>query len=253
MDGAGEVESVTQMCDVIYILCQRSSTVLRFTTSTHQRLQDIDVLGVMSPHDIAACEQTSQLYVADFECIWRVSADGADIRRWLPSSPTSFLKPWTISVTSARLLVTSPEVRQLIQFDSDGDELRRVQLPDSVALRHAVESPTGAFIVSLTDRELDQDLIREINTEGEVLRQFGSPSLRWPDHLTIDSHGNIFVTDAFNCHILLFSSHLALRRVIVDERQLNSKPVRGVCYLEKSGRLLVPSDASIAMFDVLGH
>ena len=38
----------------------------------------------------------------------------------------------------------------LRQFDAaDGDELRRVRLPDYMRrLRHAVESPTGTFVVS---------------------------------------------------------------------------------------------------------
>ena len=69
------VTGVTQLRDVVYIVCRQSSTIRRFSAATHERLTDIDVSGLLSPHDIAACERTSQLYVADCWCIWRVSSD----------------------------------------------------------------------------------------------------------------------------------------------------------------------------------
>jgi len=137
--------------DVVYVVCitGRSSVIRRYNATTHQRLADIDVTGLRDPWDIAACALTSRLYVADSnECVWRVSSDGADIQRWLPRSPSDTFKPLTLSVTSSRLLVTSLCDRQLRQFDTaGGDELRRVDLPDYMEPRHAVESPTGTFIV----------------------------------------------------------------------------------------------------------
>ena len=141
------VLGVTQLHDVVYIVCLVSSTILRFNARTHQRLTDIDVEGLREPWDIVACERTSQIYVADYlVCIWRVSSDGEDIKRWLPKSPSDTFTPYTLSVTSTRLLVvTSRHTRQLIQFDEVGDELRRVQLPDDMVPVHAVESPTGTF------------------------------------------------------------------------------------------------------------
>ena len=100
------VRGVTQLGDVVYIVCQ-SSSIRRFSATTHQRLTDIDAKGVRRPWDIAACERMSQLYVAEWECVWRVSPDGADIKRWLPKSPSDTISPNTLSVTSSRLLVTS--------------------------------------------------------------------------------------------------------------------------------------------------
>jgi len=79
-------------------------------------------------------------------------------------------------VTSTRLLVTLLYTRQLRQFDADGDELRRVQLPYHMGPWHAVESPTGTFIVSL-HIQLEQGQVVEVNTGGEVLRQFSGSRL----------------------------------------------------------------------------
>ena len=140
------VWGVTQLHDVVYMVCQWSSSISRFNATTHQRLTDIVVKDLRYPRDIVACDRTSQVYVADYEeCIWRVSSDGADIKRWLPKSPSDTLKPYTLSVTSTRLLVTSYDTRQLTQFDAVGDELRRVQLPDYTLPLHAVESPNGTY------------------------------------------------------------------------------------------------------------
>jgi len=152
---------VTQLHDVVYIVCYDSSTILRFNATTHQRLTDIDVKDLRRPCDIVACEQTSQLYVADWQvCVWGVSADGADIKRWWSKSSSDTIKPRTLSVTSTRLLVTSDYdygTNQLLQLDAGGDELRRVQLSDDMEPRHAVESPTGTFIISHESTQLIQD------------------------------------------------------------------------------------------------
>jgi len=143
----GAVTGVAQIHDVVFVVC-RSSAVLRFNATTRQRLSDITFMGLREPFDIAACEQSSALYVAvtgyfDFQkFVWRVSADGSDIKRWLTAA-----SPHKLSVTSTRLLVTSQANRQLTQYDDKGNELGCIQLPDDVKLEHAVESQTGTFIV----------------------------------------------------------------------------------------------------------
>jgi len=251
----GVVWGVTQLHDVVFVVCYGSSTILRFNATTHQRLTDIVVKDLEVPRDIAACEQTSHVYVAEYECIWRVSADGADIKHWLPKSLDGTFRPWTLSVTSTRLLVTSRLTKQLMQFDADGNELRRVHLPYYMDLRHAVESPTGTFIVGHDNTQLGRQ-VSEVNTGGEVLRQItGSrlSSLGGPIHVAVDSHGNIFVADCDNRRILLLDAHLTLRRVIIDEHQLNYEQPSCLCYREQSGQLSVGfiEVSVVSVFDVV--
>ena len=250
------VMGVTQLHDVVYIVCRASSAILRFNATTHQRLTDIHVKGLNSPSDIVACDQRSQLYVADSgERVWRVSADGVHIKIWLPKSSTDTFTPYTLSVTSTRLLVTSRFTKQLIQLDSVGNYLRRVQLPDHMEPRHAVESPTTTLIVSLHNMQLKQRQISEVNMEGQVLRHFiGSrlASLGSALHLAIDSHGNVFVADFQNSRILLLDAQLTLRRVIIDEHQLHYKWPWCLCYREQTGQLLVGLyEKNVAVFDIL--
>jgi len=259
----GFVAGVTQLHDVVYIVCLGSSTILRFNARTHQRLTGIVVEGLNVPLDIVACERTSQIYVVDDDYIWRVSSDGANTQHWPfnPESLSDTFKPHTLSVTSTRLLVTSLGTRQLIQFDEVGDELRRVQLPDDMEPWHAVESPTETFIVSHYNDELDQGHVSEVNTDGEVLRQFSGShllSLGRTPRVAVDSHGNILVADRRNRRILLLDAHLTLLRVIIDKHQLDKRPYR-LCYIEQSGQLLVglfddvgfDYGGDVAVFDVL--
>jgi len=246
---------VTQLRDVVYIVRWESSTILAFNATTHQRLTDIDVTGLRDTWDIAACERTSQLYVADsLEYIWRASTDGTDIKRWLPKSPSDTFKPSTLSVTSTRLLVTSRYTHKLMQFDSVGNELVRVQLSDDMYPLHAVESPAGTFIVSRYNTQLKRGQIIEVNNVGEVLRQFSGShltSLGDTRRIAVDSRGNIFAPDANSRRILLLNAQLSLRRVVIDEHQLNYERPRRLCYMEQSGQLLVGSTSCVAVFDVL--
>ena len=253
----GRVRGVTQLHDVVYLVYDEASVIItRFNTTTHQRMTNIVVKDLGWPYDIVACERTSQLYVAEYpKCVWRVSSDGTDIKHWLPKSRDDTFIPHKLSVTSTRLLVTSLDARQLRQFDTDGDELRRVQLPDHMVPRHAVESPTGTFIVCLDNTQLEQHQVVEVNTGGEVLRQFSGSrltSLGRTPHVAVDSHGNIFVADYHNRHILLLNDHLSLRRVIIDEHLLNYEGPRRLCYREDKGQLLVGFDYHhVAVFDVI--
>jgi len=245
--------ALTQLHDVVYVISRQSSAITRYHAVTHVRLEDIIVKNLSMPWDIAACEQTSIVYVSESPaCVWRVSSDGEDVKLWLSKSPSD--TQWTLSVTSSRLLVTSVSANQLTQFDEVGNELRRVDLPDDMKPEHAMESPTGTFIVSHENTQLKQDQVSEVDTGGQVLRQFSGSRLvplGFTPHIAVDSQGNIFVADRDNRRILLLNSELTLRRVIIDEHQLKDKRPECLCYTEKSGQLLVGFDDGAAVFDVL--
>jgi len=261
------VMGVTVLRDVVYIVCLSSSSIIMFHATTHERLTDINVKGLREPWDIAACELTSHLYVIDYEyCIWRLSSAGLHLlttvikrekRYWTKSSSDTF-KPWKLSVTSSRVLVTSLDTNELMQLDAAGEQLRRVPLPRYMKyLEHAVESPSGAFVVAHWNTELKQYQVSEVNTEGRVLRQFSrslseTPHIAATQHIAIDSQGNIFVADEGNRRILLLDARLALRRVIIDEHQLTDRPYR-LCYNEQSAQLLVGLHLGdvVSVFDVL--
>jgi len=266
------MSGLVQMNDVIYVVYPCEGKLYRFNATTRQRLTDIVVDDMFDPQDMVACAETSQLYVTgkfystEGACILRVSEDGTDTRRWLPrlpQSPSDMFEPVSLSVTSTRLLVTSCNIRDLIQFGASGDELRRVKvLDDSIYPFHAVESPTGTFIVSHRTR-VSPDYTRdknwkhevsEVNAGGQVLRQFTvSPILEraCTTIVVLDSAGNIFVADHHTGRILLLDAKLAIRRAVIDEHQLTRRHPNNACYVEQAGQLLVEQGGQVAVFDVL--
>jgi len=73
-----------------------------------------------------------------------------------------------------------------------------------------------------------------------------------PRHIVVERQGNIFVADSRKRRILLLDAQLALRRVIIDARQLNGRRPERLCYTEQSGQLLVGFEkGGVAVFDVL--
>jgi len=159
-------------------------------------------------------------------------------------------------INSPAAVVTIYNTNQMTQFDAYGDELRRVQLSRHMYPHHAVESPTGTFIVSLGNAQMKLNQLVEVNTGGEVLNLFSNMpgpvrSLCYIEHVAIDSRGNIFLQDSRNHHIQLFDARLSLRGVIINEHQLNYKEPSSLCYRERSGQLLVGLIDGVAVFDVL--
>jgi len=77
--------------------------------------------------------------------------------------------------------------------------------------------------------------------------------LSCPEHIAIDSRGNIFVEDCQKSRILLLDAQLKLRRIIVDEHQLKYRGPAHLCYNEQSGQLLVGfyHFCRVAVYDVL--
>jgi len=256
---------VTQCRDIVFVICTASSVILRYSVKTHQRLTDIVVVvhddpvdfeypddsrWLEKPSDIAACEQTGHVYIVDVErTIWRVSTDGADIRVWLHWPRNDTFEACSVSVTSGRLLVAEDWPSSLRQFDADGNELRRVRnLSDQVDVCHAVESPTGTYIVSHYFHNQNEFLLSELDARGEHLKAVNSSRLSFD--IAVDSRGNIMLADRDSCSILLFDARLMLRRVLVDKHQLNYKQPLCLSFREQSGQLLVVVEDCVVLFEV---
>jgi len=151
------VSGVTCLDNIMYVVCAGSSTIRLYDTQTYSEFDVvIDVNGMKDPQDITVCRDSRQLFVVDWvddwspKCIWRVSVDDHLYVKWLPSdeSTTHRFRPYSLSVTSRRLLVTS-DPRSLHQYNTtDRQLLRVVELPQFVRwLYHAVETTRGTFVV----------------------------------------------------------------------------------------------------------
>ena len=153
------VTGLTCLDDIMYVVCNMSSTIRLYNTDTYSPLDVvINVDGMRDPCDIVVCRHDRQLYVADIgdiyfgsECIWRVSVDDKSYVEWLTQSMTDIFGVDSLSLTSRRLIVTSwlPS-RSLRQYDTtDTQLLCVVSLPGYVRyVHHGVETTHGTFVVS---------------------------------------------------------------------------------------------------------
>ena len=142
---------VTQLHNVLYVVCLESSIIAMYTADTLSSVADIHVEGMKDPRDIVVCRHDRQLYVADCDyCIWRVSVDDHSYVKWLPQSSTDKFHVWTLSVTSRRLLVTSRDPPTVHQYNTTNKELLCVvQIPQYVkCMLHAVETTHNTFVIS---------------------------------------------------------------------------------------------------------
>jgi len=167
----GWVHGVAVLDNIMYVVCDESSTILLYNTDTYSPLDVvINVTGMNNPTDMVVCRDDRQLYFADYNYrIWRVSADDhSDQEKWLPTESTTDTFPVTkLSVTSRRLLVTTmfypPSLRQYSM--TDRQLLRVVQLPGYVmSLYHGVETTRGTFVVGHlgTSQDKEQTAVSEL-------------------------------------------------------------------------------------------
>jgi len=165
------VHGVTVLDNIMYVVCRESSTIRLYSTDTHSPLDVvINVKGMERPRDIVVCRDDRQLYVADWDCIWRVSvSDHRTYVKWLSTteSTTDIFHVAALSVTSRRLLVTSSLwPRRLRQYSTtDRQLLRVVKLPQYVKyVYHGVETTRGTFVVGHRGTSQDewQDEVSEL-------------------------------------------------------------------------------------------
>ena len=166
----GVVTGVTQLDDIVYVVCWASPIIKMFTADTLSPLgEDIHVKGMISPWDIVACHNDRQLYVADWlgDCIWRLSVDDKSYVKWLTTTVD------VISLTSLHLVVTSFPCSLRQYSTTDSRQLRDVLLPEYMKhVSHSVESLGQTFIVAHrgTSRDEEQFAVSELFTFCCVLK-----------------------------------------------------------------------------------
>jgi len=156
------VTGVAQLGNILYVVCRKTPVIKMYTADKLTAFGDIHVDGMKNPSDIVACSRDNQLYVADKDyCVWRVSADHSYVK-WLPTqSRKDTFHVCRLSLASQRLLMSSPESRQLMQYSTTDKRLLAVvalqSLPDHASLHHAAQMKGGTrFVVCYGTSRDDQ-------------------------------------------------------------------------------------------------
>ena len=144
----------------LFVICKSLPEIEVYDAHTLDHLSNIEVKGLTKPQDIVASREDHQLYVADKDGIWQVSAaEGYEYEKWLTTdSSTSGFYAITLSLTSGRLLVTLP--RGLRQYSTtDKELLRAIDCPEYMqCMYNSVETTRDTFVISHHGTSHDKDL-----------------------------------------------------------------------------------------------
>lgn len=232
-----------------YAICWQSATIIVFEAQhPFARLKDLIVPPMKSPRDIAACERTSSLYIADHaSCsIWKMMnvKESAKTSRWM----SGLGEPFTLSVSPKGRVVILTEGRPNVLeiFTPDGSLLRRVSLPgDMDTPHHAVETARGTFFICHGWASVRLQRVFELGRDGlTMIRKYpagdGAPHLlNRPCHLALDGDGRVLVADSLNHRVILLDSQLCLDQVLLTKDQDDLNQPSRLCYVRGTGQLLV--------------
>ena len=158
-------------------------------------------------------------------------------------------EPCGLSVNADHnLIVTCRKVCKIKEFDTRGDSLRDVALPDDVINpMHAIQLASGQFIVCHGRRRLNDPVHRvcKISEDGRrVVESHGGQKgsnigqYNVPSHLAVDDNEFVFVADINNRRVTLLSPTLEYKRQVVTCDQFEWDPTR-LCLDVQRRRLYV--------------
>lgn len=178
---------------------------------------------IVEPMGIAVSDDGQQLYVSNF----RGSVFGFDFANhtFVKIEPLAY--PAGLALDSeGHLHVVEQGRKQISVFDKAGKKLRTYQHPD-------LERPTGIAIDKERDRIYVADTgrggssnsatghnVKIFNLKGELIGIIGSSrgdepgKFTFPTYLSLDSKGNLYVTDTLNARIQVFGPDEKYQRTI---------------------------------------
>ena len=211
------VRGVAVLDGLLYVVCELSAAIHVFDTKTYNRLDDIKVLNMDDPNDIAACTKTHQLYVADCRtdkpdcvgCLWKVTPSGK-VTRWLLRGG---LSPYSLSIRNGRILVTPLHAKQLLIFNDQQQFKQKIPMPPRTEPRHAVETGHRTVIVCHWGRRKGTNLfqIGEFDFSGNSVNTFcATDDINDFPHVCLDLSGRVLVVDGWNSRVILLNKDLQL-------------------------------------------
>jgi len=208
------VGGVTSLGDNVFVVCynsQQQIEVYEAKTFTFQRHITVPGLGNYS-YGLAACPHNNCLYASDWDndSIHRLQLSGSNaVMKW-----SAARHPAGLSVDSEHnLLVVSQDESKLQIFMTDGTLLQDIQLREDIGGPwHAVQLPTGQFLVSRSD---SLHRVYAVGIGGAVVCSYGGKigsqlkQMNKIRGLTVDGEGRVLVADWNNDRLLVIDQSLS--------------------------------------------
>jgi len=202
------VSGVTSLGDDVFVVrgeyCRQKIEVYDTKTFTFQR--HITVPGLEKwCYGLATCSANKCLYASDFDRhrVHRVELSGSNaVMKWSVAR-----RPIGLSVNGEHsLIVVSQGELKLQIFTTHGALLQDIQLQADVEYPwHAVQLPTGEFVISHTGSLHGVCLV---DSDGTVVRSYGGKwgseltQMNGPTGLAIDREKRVLVADQYNKRLL---------------------------------------------------
>jgi len=227
------VIGVTTLDDKIYLLrAVRHDQVEVYDAIKYQLLRCLTVPNIRGLADMTICRHYRCVYVADgFDyCVHRVGLHGGG-KGWWPVND----EPNGLSLNkSHNVLVTCSVVHKIKEFNSDGNLLRELTLPDDVISPwHAIQLANGEFIVCHGGPGDAVHRVCKVSADGRHIvhshgGQRGSDTGQYnvPVRLAVDNNEFVFVADTNNRRVTLLSPTLNYIRQVVSRDKLKRPPTR---------------------------
>ena len=211
--GGNPIGGVTSLGDDMFVVRDFKQEIEVYDTKTFKLQRHITVPGLgRQSCGLAACPHNNCLYASDWESsnVHRVELSGRNaVMKWSVAR-----NPRSLSVNSEHnLLVVSSGERKLQIFTTHGTLLQNIELQADIKYpRHAVQLPTGQFLVS---HEGSLHRVCLVGVDGAVVRSYGGQKgsqltqMNYPTGLSVDREGRILVADQGNNRLLVIDQSLS--------------------------------------------
>jgi len=211
--GGNQVGGVASLGDDVFVVRWHSQQKIEVYDAKTLRLQRHITVPGLGDHSfgLAACPHNNCVYASDCNnSVHRVELSGSnEVMKWSVRDPAG------LSVSEQNLLVVSYSERKLEIFTSNGTLLKDIQLQADIEYpRHAVQLPTGQFLVShFSSSSLHRVCL--VGVDGAVVRSYGGQEgsqltqMNEPEGLAVDGEGRVLVADYYNDRLLVIDQSLS--------------------------------------------
>ena len=228
------VRGVAVLEGMIYVLRDKSAVQVEvYDVASYSLQRCLTVPDARAFADMTSCDHYRCVYMSDpvAKCVHRLDVQN-NFKMW----PINDI-PACLSVNIVRnLLVTCSDQQKIKEFSASGYYLRDIPLPVGVVNpRHAVELPSGGFIVCHGSSRLNDPIHRVcmVSPDGHHIvhshggyRGSNTGQYNGPHHLAVGDNGFVFVVDVFNRRVTLLSETLNYIRQVVTRKELKRWPGR---------------------------
>jgi len=212
-EGSG-VTGVTSLGDDVFVVRHSSpqNLIEVYDAKTFTLQRHITVPGLGITFALVVCPYNNCLYASDYynDSVHRVDLSGSNaVMNWSVAH-----WPAGLSVNSEHnLLVVSFGKHKLQIFTTHGTLLQNIQLQADIEYpRHAVQLPTGQFLVS---HHGSLHRVCLVGADGAVVRSYGGQEgykltqMNEPRSLAVDREGRVLVADRDNDRLLVIDPSLS--------------------------------------------